>query len=229
MAHQTVGLGTVFNMFKVDSGPIVDRTRKNPIYYWFLCECGTRKKIRMTDVKSGRTVSCGCKQYRKPYHCNRCGTEDPEKFTSNMKSECRKCNAKRKMKQVNASPRLRALRNKAARKSHQKNARNFLVQLLVQSKRSATKKTMEIDIDIDFLINLWDKQDGLCAMTGIKMVHARNNLRSISIDRIDSSKGYIRGNIQLVCKSANLGKGAHQNDEYLEYLEEARITRLRVV
>lgn len=31
-------------------------------YWWFLCECGERKELRLDHVKSGRSTSCGCYQ-----------------------------------------------------------------------------------------------------------------------------------------------------------------------
>jgi len=41
---------------------------KNPregTYWWFVCECGNYVSIRMTNVFTGRTRSCGC--LRKEY------------------------------------------------------------------------------------------------------------------------------------------------------------------
>jgi len=48
------------------------------------------------------------------------------------------------------------------------------------------------------------------------------NLRSISIDRIDYEKGYIKENVQLVCKWANLAKGSHPNEEMKNIIDEIR-------
>ena len=39
---------------------------------------------------------------------------------------------------------------------------------------------------------------------------------NISIDRIDSSKGYIKGNIQLVCGIVNVMKSDSSEDEFLQ-------------
>ncbi len=43
------------------------------------------------------------------------------------------------------------------------------------------------------------------------------NLKTISIDRIDSSKGYVRGNVQLVCWVVNQMKNDLTNDELTEW------------
>jgi hypothetical protein len=44
-----------------------------------------------------------------------------------------------------------------------------------------------------------------------------SNPRSCSIDRIDSSQGYIPGNIQLVTAKTNVSKGNMNNNEFIEY------------
>jgi hypothetical protein len=44
-----------------------------------------------------------------------------------------------------------------------------------------------------------------------------SNPRSCSIDRIDSSQGYIPGNIQLVTAKTNVSKGNMNNKEFIEY------------
>ncbi len=44
----------------------------------------------------------------------------------------------------------------------------------------------------------------------------------MSIDRIDSSKGYVPGNVQLVCKFVNLGKSGHSQVEVLGFFDRLR-------
>ncbi len=73
---------------------------------------------------------------------------------------------------------------------------------------------MVVDIDHDYIIELYYKQDGKCALSGAKLTHLSSNKlpafnknpNNISIDRKDTTKGYINGNIQLVCKRVNLMK-----------------------
>ena len=57
------------------------------------------------------------------------------------------------------------------------------------------------------------------------MTHTRNSLFDVSIDRIDSSKGHVRGNIQLVCKFINLGKGTHTNEDTLLMLSAIKLAK----
>lgn len=54
------------------------------------------------------------------------------------------------------------------------------------------------------------------------MTHKLRDLFAASIDRIDSAKGYVAGNVQLVCKAINLAKSAHSNDEILDFVTAVR-------
>lgn len=80
--------------------------------------------------------------------------------------------------------------------------RNFLLSL-------SKKKGERRNLSIEFLLNLYNKQQGLCAISGVKMTHLTGNGRvptNISIDRIDSNKGYDEDNVQLVCRQVNIMK-----------------------
>lgn len=75
----------------------------------------------------------------------------------------------------------------------------------------ANKKGMEFNLTVDFLMDLYILQKGLCSLTGWFMTLDApamcNQIReAISIDRIDSRTGYIRGNVQLVCWQVNIAK-----------------------
>jgi hypothetical protein len=68
------------------------------------------------------------------------------------------------------------------------------------------------------LLDLWVKQGGKCAITGLLMDYKWNLLTSISVDRIDSKVGYVPGNVHLVCKGINIMKGAYSVDEVKAFL-----------
>lgn len=85
------------------------------------------------------------------------------------------------------------------------------------------------DLTLQYLKDIWDKQEGKCALTGVPMEirattlevkkRPRTPLWGASLDRIDSSKEYVQGNVQFVCKGANLMKNNHTNDEALEFVK----------
>jgi hypothetical protein len=79
---------------------------------------------------------------------------------------------------------------------------------------------LERHID-DLLIS----QDGICALTGLLMLFDEDDgdpeLRC-SLDRIDCSGHYERGNLQIVCKFANRWKGASENEVFLSLIRKVR-------
>lgn len=64
---------------------------------------------------------------------------------------------------------------------------------------------------------LWCKQNGLCAISNLPMTYIFNNGRiptNVSVDRIDSKKGYTRDNVQLVCMAINQMKSDLDNNTF---------------
>ena len=63
------------------------------------------------------------------------------------------------------------------------------------------------DITIEDVWNLYEKQSGICELSGLPIGWAEKGLTATaSIDRIDSSEGYILENVQLVHKDINFMK-----------------------
>ena len=98
-------------------------------------------------------------------------------------------------------------------KKHQSKTNNihtYFVDIIRNARSSSAKRGIgEFEIDVEYLMGLHSDQHGLCAISGIKMTHISGKGKvatNISIDRIDSSKGYINGNIQLLCLAANMMK-----------------------
>ena len=73
------------------------------------------------------------------------------------------------------------------------------------------------DITADFMLQMWLDQDGRCALSGIKMVWGGGKAvgTSMSIDRIDQSRGYYKDNVRLVCHAINSFRGKMSDDEML--------------
>jgi hypothetical protein len=64
-------------------------------------------------------------------------------------------------------------------------------------------------ISTDDLVNIWNAQNGKCAMSGWEMtmkLGAGVIPTNCSIDKIDPNKGYETGNVQLVCRAINVAK-----------------------
>jgi len=83
-----------------------------------------------------------------------------------------------------------------------------------------------MNIDANYLKELWNKQHGICPYTGIPMLLPRNtkhdpslrSLKKASLDRIDSAKGYVKGNVEFVCMFVNLAKNSFPRQEVKEFL-----------
>lgn len=72
---------------------------------------------------------------------------------------------------------------------------------------------------MDALELLWQTQKGLCALTGWPMTMELANgvvPTNCSIDRVDSKKGYVVGNVQLVCRAANVAKSNMSTTDFVK-------------
>ena len=77
----------------------------------------------------------------------------------------------------------------------------------------------EFNLTNEYLVELWNKQNHKCALTGVDLIHKWGYLASISIDRIDSNQGYIIGNVQLICKGINMMKNDHIQQETIDFIK----------
>jgi hypothetical protein len=84
-----------------------------------------------------------------------------------------------------------------------------------------------MNIDLPFLKEIWEKQNGICPYTGLKMElpkntknHSKKSLKKASLDRIDSSKGYIKGNVEFVCMAINLAKNNHTKEDMISFIKD---------
>ena len=74
-------------------------------------------------------------------------------------------------------------------------------------------------ISTDALEAIWFAQNGRCALTGwpMTMELAKGVVSTnCSIDRVDSTVGYVPGNVQLVCRAANVAKHDLSPGDFLQ-------------
>lgn len=85
----------------------------------------------------------------------------------------------------------------------------------------AKKRGLECNIDNEFILNLFETQKGLCARTKVPLHMSANNTRrntnpnTVSIDRIDSRKGYTKDNVELVTTIYNTAKNSWSHEDVL--------------
>lgn len=89
-------------------------------------------------------------------------------------------------------------------------------------KVNAFARNIEWNVSYDQLDQLWEKQNGLCALTGKQMIPSNkgNKMTIASLDRIDNSIGYRDGNIQLVLGILNICKNILHNNEFIDMCKE---------
>ena len=82
----------------------------------------------------------------------------------------------------------------------------ILSQRLGDSKRNAAKKGIEHNIDHDYLKHIYRISGGVCPLTKVNFIHKSNHADNLSLDRVDNSKGYIKGNVWFITTWANRSK-----------------------
>jgi hypothetical protein len=72
-------------------------------------------------------------------------------------------------------------------------------------------------ITLRYVWRLFLLQQHRCSLTGELLLHRGPRGRSTaSLDRIDSSRGYVRGNVQWVHKDVNIIKGTKTQEEFIQ-------------
>ena len=78
------------------------------------------------------------------------------------------------------------------------------------------------NIDKDYLCEIIRKQRGRCCLSGIALVFAQKSEWQASLERIDESKGYVKGNVALICNEFNVGsrggRGVQWSAEKIAFL-----------
>ena len=92
--------------------------------------------------------------------------------------------------------------------------------------KKARNRKCPTDLDLPYLKKLWENQDGVCPLTGMEMVKHptvqaweldKGNPWKPSLDRIDSSLGYVRGNVRFIVSIANFCKNGWGDDEVIKF------------
>lgn len=116
---------------------------------------------------------------------------------------------------------------KRANEIKSSNLQVYFADLLKTSKQSAKKRNIDChELDVDFLVSLYNQQEGKCAISGIPMTHVAGQgviPTNISMDRIDNSIGYRKDNIQLTCRFINQAKMNMSMEQFTELLHQTFI------
>lgn len=100
------------------------------------------------------------------------------------------------------------IRDKKSKKEWRDNTeRGYWSKKMSSIKANCRTNGRDCTISVNDLIELYKKQNGLCAISGRRMSICNNkDLNSLSVDRLNSHKGYTKNNIRLVCWQVNTAK-----------------------
>lgn len=86
--------------------------------------------------------------------------------------------------------------------------------MLRAAKSRAKRKNYNFNIDISDIVI-----PEFCPLLGIKLelVESHTNFYSPSLDKIDNDKGYVKGNVRVISRKANMMKWAASKEELLNF------------
>lgn len=96
--------------------------------------------------------------------------------------------------------------------------------------RNKEKGSLLTNLSVQYLKKLFEFQKGICPYTGIKMelrdttnnLHLKKSIIQASLDRTDSSQGYIEGNVEFVCLGVNYAKNGFSKQETMDFFAPMR-------
>lgn len=89
---------------------------------------------------------------------------------------------------------------------------------VVRQSSSTARIKVPLTIDINYAWELFLIQEKKCALSGVPLKFSKKgDENSASLDRIDSSQGYIQGNVQWVHKHVNFMKRNYDQNYFIEF------------
>lgn len=176
------------------------------------CVCGnvkTQTGYNLIDKKSTQCRTCSNKEKALINFQNLVGSQFGEwTVISRVESKNRatiylcKCSCGREV-QIKADALMSGRTTKCRKCGDYKELKGTIWNAL---KRNAEQRGLIININQKYILDLYNKQNGECSLSGKKIDLVTHGKNKASLDRIDSSKGYIEGNVQWVHKDVNMMK-----------------------
>lgn len=89
---------------------------------------------------------------------------------------------------------------------------------------SADKRNLEFNISVEYAWELFLEQKRICNLSGLEISFYKKDEkyntstpRTASLDRIDSSKGYVEGNVQWLHKVVNKMKNTMSDEDFIYF------------
>lgn len=125
-------------------------------------------------------------------------------FYKTSKGTCKSCTSAKITERYHNDPSKRErVRAQAAKWQDD----NMIRYRWLNAKNRSAKSGLEFAITVEHLESLWEDCSGNCYYTGLPMVQERSDVtNAVSLDRLDSSKGYVPGNVVLCRSIVNIMK-----------------------
>ncbi len=198
---------------------VAQAERTEPLSKKRCSKCGVTKQVcefhKSSTAHSG--LQSWCKQCNKIrirkadyvyYACEHCG----KNFRRKVRSPRAEVTRTRRCAICYREQRL------AANNGHAWNytgSKHFAGRLLATWKASAKRRGYEWRLTKKQLDKKFNDQAGICALSGLEMQPDKLSPYRPSIDRIDSSKSYVKGNFQFVCSRINVMKNSILEPEFV--------------
>lgn len=107
---------------------------------------------------------------------------------------------------------------------------------LTRVKTRARSRNIPFKLNQQILLDLWNKQEGKCALSGLPMTISKSYtfkdrrdkpnkvgkaryIQTASLDRINPNKGYVEGNVRWTHIAPNIMRSGMTDDEFYHYIE----------
>lgn len=146
-------------------------------------------------------------------------------------SPCKTCNAERAKEWRSKN---KGYRGSGRMTKYQNQPLISAIRTRLREAKERIKKFGKPDTDLteEYLYELFNQQNGKCALLGYDMKVERKHPLALSLDQIEPSKGYVIGNVQWVTWISNRAKGDMNQDDFyrmcelaIEYRNEQRLSR----
>jgi len=142
------------------------------------------------------------------------------------KTICKACEAE-KARKYRQNNRDKTSKNKKRYRDKNRGTIKYHVQERIAQWRKASN--VMSDLTVDYLVDLYNQQDGLCYYSGETMVFGwidgKVNHNSLSLDRLDPSKGYIQGNVVWCTYLINTMKQNLTEQQFYKTINKIYLTR----
>jgi hypothetical protein len=107
--------------------------------------------------------------------------------------------------------------------AHNDIGRWISVTVLSDSAKRARNNGWDFNLDREYLVELWNKQTGRCAVSGIEMQTQSGTLKNknpyrASLDRINNEKGYVKGNVRFTTHWVNNAKSTWPENIFEDFV-----------